>query len=168
MGDLLDCQATVIRISNQRQTIARRGMSPPDKAPPKYPPNSGLFGIEDDVPYAAPWWFHSSPLCLDDPLAHLPKASLDEGTWTAFSERDCLALESKWHDLSDRLKRMNPGLPDDNGVTDELNGACQAAQIGDGEKNEEEADDVSQDHFKVIVGVERLHHVDLAQLRLSQ
>ena len=142
-------------------------MSTPVKDPPKYRPNPSPFGIEDDVPYAAPWWFYSSPLSLDDPLAPLPKATLDEGTWTPFSDRDCLALESKWNDLPDRLKRMEQDRPNDNAVIDEL-GARQVGVGKDSEKNEEKVDDVSQGDSNVIVGVQRLHHVDLAKLRLSQ
>jgi hypothetical protein len=127
-------------------------------------PSSIISRTDDDPPFAKPWWFHSSPLSLDDPLAPLPKAALEEGTWKQFSERDCIALENKWNDLPDSIKRKEQGVPDEDGIVDEL-----ALQHVDGteigEKNREEVEDVSQDGMKVIVGVEQLHHVDLLSLR---
>ena len=68
-------------------------------------PSSILSRTEDDPPFAKPWWFHSSPLSLDDPLAPLPKAALEEGTWKPFSSRDCKALETGWNSLPDHIKR---------------------------------------------------------------
>ena len=126
-------------------------------------PTSVISRADDDAPVATAWWFHSSPLSLDDPLAPLPKAALEEGTWKPFSKRDCIALEEKWDLLPDHIKRKEEGFPDENGVVDEL--ALQH-MIGDGtgEKKEEEVDDVTQDDAKVIVGVEQLHHVDLVTL----
>jgi hypothetical protein len=127
-------------------------------------PNSLLSRTEDDLPIARPWWFHSSPLSLDDPLAPLPKSALDEGTWKAFSNIDCQALEEKWEGLPESIKREEERLPDENAVVDEL-----AFQNTDGKRDGENAkqvDDVSQDDAKVIVGIERLHHVDLVTQRL--
>jgi hypothetical protein len=123
-------------------------------------PTSVSSRADDDAPVAKAWWFHSSPLQLDDPLAPLPKAALDDGTWKPFSKRDCKALEEKWDSVPERFKRKEEGFPDENGVVDEL--ALQHG-IGDwtAEKKEEEVDDVTQDDAKVIVGVEQLHHVDL-------
>ena len=131
--------------------------------PNKSRPISVLSRTGDDPPYARPWWFHSSPLSLDDPLAPLPKAAVDEGTWTAFSNRDCVALETKWDALPDSLKRREAKLPDENGVVDELAAGDAIVDV----KGEivEEVDDVSQDDAKVIVGVERLHYVDLCNFR---
>jgi hypothetical protein len=115
----------------------------------------------NDFPFAKPWWFHSSPLSLDDPLAPLPKAALDEGTWKPFSTRDCRALEAKWSELPDRLKRKEEYIPDGNRVVDEL--AFQHVPRGD--ETKEEVNDANEDDAKVIVGVERLHHVDLITQR---
>jgi hypothetical protein len=127
-------------------------------------PVSIISRADDDAPVAKAWWFHSSPLSLDDPLAPLPKAALEEGTWKPFSEKDCLALEEKWDSLPERIKRKEEGFPDEHGVVDEL---ALRTPVGDGsgEKTEEEVDDVSQDDAKVIVGVEQLHHVDLVTLQ---
>jgi hypothetical protein len=113
---------------------------------------------DDGPPEARAWWFHSSPLALDDPLAPLPKAALDEGAWKPFSRRDCKTLEGKWDKLPDAVKRTWDGVPDEDGVVDDLAtpGAKTQWSVED-----EEVDDVSQDDSKVIVGVERLHHVDL-------
>jgi hypothetical protein len=83
-------------------------------------PNFLLSRTEDDLPIAKPWWFHSSPLSLDDPLAPLPKSALDEGTWKAFSDIDCQALEEKWEGLPESIKRKEERLPDENAVVDEL------------------------------------------------
>jgi hypothetical protein len=134
--------------------------------PNKSRPISVLSRTGDDPPYARPWWFHSSPLSLDDPLAPLPKAALDEGTWTAFSNRDCIALETKWDALPDSLKRRVAKLPDESGVVDKFPAVDANVDV----KGEivEEVDDVSQDDTKVIVGVERLHHVDLCKFRYPQ
>lgn len=126
-------------------------------------PSSVISRSEDDAPIAKPWWFHSSPLSLDDPRAPLPKAALEEGTWKPFSERDCAALESKWEQLPDSVKHKEQGVPDENGVVDEL-ALTAGPDIGE-KKGEAEVDDVSQDDMKVIVGVEQLHHVDLLSLR---
>lgn len=129
-------------------------------------PTSIISQTDDDAPVAKAWWFHSSPLSLDDPVAPLPKAALEEGTWKPFSKRDCIALEQKWDSLPDRIKRKEEGFPDENGVVDEL--ALQHG-IGDGtgekKQQDEEVDDVTQDDAKVIVGVEQLHHVDLVTLQ---
>jgi hypothetical protein len=135
-------------------------------SPDKSRPNSVLSRTGDDFPpYARPWWFHSSPLALDDPLAPLPKTAVDEGTWNPFSKRDCLALEEKWDVLPDPLKRKEQGIPDENGIVDEL-GLCDLdVNENDNKTEEQQVEDVSQDDFKVIVGVERLHHVDLVMLR---
>ena len=121
------------------------------RAPPVVPATS------DDLPAARAWWFHSSPLSLDDPLAPLPKSALDEGTWKPFSKNDCDALERGWDRLPDRIKRREERLPDEHRVVDEL------AIQRDREKaiKEEEVVDVSQDGLKIVVGVEQLHHVDL-------
>ena len=129
-------------------------------------PTSIISRPDDDAPVAKAWWFHSSPLSLDDPLAQLPKAALEEGTWKPFSKRDCSALEEKWDSLPERIKREEEGFPDENGVVDEL--ALQkgiGAEAGEKKKQDEEVDDVTQDNAKVIVGVEQLHHVDLATLQ---
>src|SRR5271170_7046656 len=118
-------------------------------------PTSILSRTEDDPPLATAWWFHSSPLQLDDPLAPLPKAALEEGTWKPFSKRDCIALEKKWEQLPDRIKKVEEHVADENGVINEL-----GVEVDDKESGRQ-VDDVSQDDAKVIVGVERLHHVDL-------
>ena len=111
---------------------------------------------EDDPPVAKPWWFHSSPLSLDDPLAPLPKAALDEGTWKPFSTQDCIALETGWNELPEHIKRKVERGSDENGVVDELR--LQTKE----EDQKALVDDPDQDYAKVIiVGVERLHHVDL-------
>lgn len=123
-------------------------------------PGSVILRTEDDPPVAKPWWFHSSPLSLDDPLAPLPKAALNEGTWKPFSTPDCTALETGWNKLPDSIKRKEERIPDENGVVDEL-----GLQPDVEEKNAEQVEDVSQDDAKVIVGVERLHHVDLVSQR---
>ena len=111
----------------------------------------------DDLPEERAWWFHSSPLSLDDPLAPLPKAALEGGTWKPFSKRDCDALERGWERLPEHIKRREERVPDERGVVDEL------AVQRDREKaiKEEEVEDVSQDELKVVVGAEQLHHVDL-------
>jgi hypothetical protein len=133
-------------------------------SPIKSRPSSIVSRTGDDPPFAKPWWFHSSPLSLDDPLAPLPKAALEEGTWKPFSERDCIALEDKWNELPDSIKRKEQGVPDENGIVDELAlEHLDGTEIG--EKKGEEVQDVSQDDMKVIVGVEQLHHVDLLSLR---
>jgi hypothetical protein len=133
-------------------------MSSPDASRP-----SSLHSpSKDDTPIAKPWWFHSSPLSLDDPLAPLPKNALEEGTWKAFSKRDCEALEQRWETLPESIKRKEERIPDENGVVDEL--AFQTLDINE-VKHEEEVDDVTQDDAKVIVGVEQLHHVDLVTQR---
>ena len=118
---------------------------------------------DDDPPLAKSWWFHNSALSLDDPLAPLPKAALEEGTWKPFSERDCIALENQWDALPDNIKRHEEHVPDENGVLDELGN--QLDRMTTEEKNTEEVDDVSQDDAKVIVGIERLHHVDVTTLK---
>jgi|SRR5271170_4113158 len=135
-------------------------MSSPDTSHP----NSILSRTEDDLPLAKPWWFHSSPLSLDDPLAPLPKSALDEGTWKAFSEIDSQALEEKWADLPKSVKQKEERLPDENAVVDEL--AVQTTVPNGADENAKQVDDVSQDDVKVVVGIERLHHVDLATQRL--
>jgi hypothetical protein len=122
-------------------------------------PSSVISHTDEDLPFARPWWFHSSPLALDDPLAPFPKVALDEGTWKPFSNRDCIALEAKWNQLPDEMKRKGECAPDDDGVVDELG-------IQKIEKEErQEVKDASQDDTKVIVGVERLYHVDLVTQR---
>jgi hypothetical protein len=118
---------------------------------------------DDDPPLAKAWWFHNSALALDDPLASLPKAALDEGTWKPFSQRDCVALEEQWEKLPERIKRQEEHVPDENGVVDELGN--QFKRVMTEVKEREEVDDVSQDDTKVIVGVERLHHVDVTTLK---
>lgn len=126
-------------------------------------PNSILSRTGDDAPVAKPWWFHSSPLSLDDPLAPLPKAALEEGTWKAFSKLDFEALEEKWQGLPDSIKRKEERLPNENGVVDEL--AFQNTDGNETDVNAKQVDDVSRDDAKVIVGIERLHHVDLVTQR---
>jgi hypothetical protein len=118
---------------------------------------------DDDPPLARPWWFHNSALSLDDPLASLPKAALEEGAWKAFRERDCMALEEQWSKLPDRIKRQEEHLADETGVVDELGNHIK--RVTTEEKDREEVDDVSKDEMKVIVGVERLHHVDVTTLK---
>jgi hypothetical protein len=118
---------------------------------------------KDDPPFAKPWWFHSSPLSLDDPLASLPKAALGEGTWKPFSPRDCEALEMGWYSLPDHMKRKNEDVLDENEVVDEL----PSRDIETKKGSKERIHDVSQDDGIVIVGVERLHQVDLVSQRSS-
>ena len=127
-------------------------------------PTSIISRRDDDPPVAKAWWFHSSPLQLDDALAPLPKAAIDEGTYKLFSKRDCNALEEKWDSLPDQITQKEEGFPDENGVVDEL-ALHHGISDGTGEKMEEEVDDVTQDDAKVIVGVEQLHHVDLLTLQ---
>ena len=115
-------------------------------------PSSIVLDSPDILPAARAWWFHSSPLSLDDRLAALPKQALDEGAWKPFATRDCEALESKWSALPERIKQGEGRIPDETGVIDEL---------------AHEQHDVNQDDVKVVVGVERLYHVDLIDLRLS-
>ena len=129
-------------------------------------PNSILSRTEDDLPIAKSWWFHSSPLSLDDPLAPLPKSALDEGTWKPFSEIDCTALEEKWNGLPESIKRKEERLPNENAGVDEL--ALQNTDGNGDDGNAKQVDDVSQDDAKVIVGIERLHPVDLATQRLPR
>lgn len=125
-------------------------------------PTSIISQTEDDPPSAKPWWFHSSSLSLDDPLAPPPKAALDEGIWKPFSTLDCTALETGWGKLPDQSKRKEERIPDENGVVDEL-----GLQSDKETKKAEQVDDVSQDNTKVIVGVERLHHVNLVSQQFS-
>lgn len=125
---------------------------------------SSRLGDSDSSPPAKPWWFHNSPLQLDTPTAPLPKSALEEGTWKPFSPRDSRSLEEKWDSLPEAVKRKEEQRPDENGVVDEL--AVRNLNLED-LKNEEEVDDVSQDDAKVIVGVERLHHVDLVTCKYS-
>jgi hypothetical protein len=113
-------------------------------------------GADDGMPEARAWWFHSFPLALDDPLATLPKAALEEGKWKPFSKRDCEALEVAWDRLPDHIKRREERVPDEHGVVNELGIQKETEKDNDGE-----VEDVSQDDSKVIVGVERLYHVDL-------
>ena len=136
-------------------------------SPVKSRPGSMLFNKrdDDDPPLAKPWWFHNSALALDDPLASLPKAALDEGTWKPFRERDCVALEEQWQKLPEKIKRQEEQVPDESGVIDELGN--QAKKVLTEEKKREEVDDVSQDEAKVIVGVEKLHHVDVTTLKYA-
>src|SRR5277367_1522491 len=102
-------------------------------------PSSVISGMEDDTPLAKPWWFHSSPLSLDDPLAPLPKAPLEEGIWKPFSTADCEALELEWNKLPTQIKRKEERVPDENGIIDEL------GVIPDKEKeNAEQVDDISR------------------------
>jgi hypothetical protein len=125
-------------------------------------PSSIISRTENDAPFAKPWWFHSSSLSLYDPLAPLPKASLDEGTWKPFSIPDCTALETGWSKLPDQIKREEERIPDENGVVDEL-----GSQPDKEEMKAEQVYDVSRDDAKVIIGVERLHHVDLTSQRFG-
>src|SRR5271167_2624024 len=126
-------------------------------SPPKSRPSSIISRTQDDPPLAKPWWFHSSPLSLDDPLAPLPKAALEEGTWKPFSSQDCKALETGCNRLPDHIKRKEECVPDENGAVDELG----LQDVETKERDKKQVDDVSEDDAKVIVGVERLHHVDL-------
>jgi hypothetical protein len=125
---------------------------------PMRSPRAASVG-DDGPPEARAWWFHSSPLALDDPLAPLPKAALEEGAWKPFSGRDCKALEMEWDKLPEEVKRRWQRLPDEDGVVDEL--ATPGGKTQGSVEDEEEVEDVSLDDSKVIVGVERLHHVDL-------
>jgi hypothetical protein len=113
--------------------------------------SSTAFPSAPEQPPAKPWWFHSSALALDDPLAALPKAPLEEGTWKVFCERDCLALEEEWDKLPERIKRRQEGFIEEGETIDET----------EAKEEEERVEDVSVDERKVIVGVEGLHHVDL-------
>lgn len=115
-------------------------------------PSSIVLDSQDIQPGVKAWWFHSSSLSLDDRLASLPKQALDEGTWKPFATRDCEALESKWSALLGRIKRGEGRIPDETGVINEL---------------AHEKRDENQDDVKVVVGVERLYHVDLIDFRLS-
>lgn len=140
-----------------RVSIAAIAMSTSLKSYPS--PNISHTG--DDVPFARQWWFHSSSVPLDDPLASPSKASLDEGKWKPFSSRDCRALEVKWSQLPDEMKRKLEGIPDEESVVDEL--GTQTVK-----KEDESFNDVKQGVARVIVGVERLYHVDLlTQRRLA-
>jgi len=122
-------------------------------------PSSITSPTEDGPPFAKPWWFHSSSLSLDDPLASLPKAALDEGTWKRFSTPDCIALETGWSRLPNQIERKERIL-DKNDVSGELG-------LQPDKEKAEQVDDVSRDDTKVVVGVERLHHVDLISQRLG-
>ena len=118
---------------------------------------------DDDPPIAKPWWFHSSPLSLDDPLAPLPKSALEEGTWKPFSKVDCQTLEEKYENLPELIKRKDEYIPNKTDVVDEL-----AFKTRDDTGVDKQVDDVSRDNAKVIVGIEQLHHVDLVTQRLSR
>ena len=111
--------------------------------------------IHNECPLAKAWWFHSSPLSLDDPLAPLPKAALEEGTWKPFAKRDCDSLENKWTELPERLKHKDQ--PEEHGVIDEL---TEKTAVNE-EQSEQLEDALGPTDTKVAVGVERLHHVDL-------
>ena len=116
---------------------------------------------------AKPWWFHSSPLALDDPLAPLPKSELDKGTWKPFSTRDCMALEDKWKQLPDDLRSKTEHVPDEKGVINELSPEKKPPSE-DAEESKTEPEDENNDlkeDTKVIVGIEKLHHVDVISQR---
>lgn len=68
-----------------------------------------------------------------------------------------------WNSLPDHMKRENEDIPDENEVVYEL----RSQDIETKKGNKERIHDDSQDDGKVIVGVERLHQVDLVSQRSS-
>ena len=116
----------------------------------------------DDIPFAKPWWFHSSPLSFDDPLAPLPKSALDEGTWKPFLAMDCKALEESWQKLQEKLKQT-----EDHDTMANTSIHKFAFGSDDTKDKEEPIDETNRHDINVIVGVEQLHYVNVFTLKCS-
>lgn len=106
------------------------------------------------APPLTPAFFHKSPITLYDLTAPIP-ASGSQSQWSVFSKYDCEALEIEYQL---RLAR------------DELNAQDRDAMEKPNENTQTDAQNqtvINDEVNLLLVGIERLHYVDLAELKMK-
>lgn len=110
----------------------------PIPQPVGHPPTPGLETTP--APFLVPAYFHRSPLALYDLTAPLP-TSYAQVQWTPFSKYDCDLLEARYQELlGSEYDAPTSDLP---------------------KEDENKESDEDEDTRQLLVGIERLHHVNL-------